>query len=188
MEALGTAADRVDAWLVAEGVESVDELEVLLDLGVPLAQGFGLGHPTPHMAPIDEAVAQRVHDRGALMEQGEAAALVEVVPAVASFAEAFAHLGAGARSRWVPIVDGKHWPVGLAVVDPPAGAGRTVPRPMRAHPAESLSQVARRAMARPADERFVPLLCCNSEGRYVGLITIERLVKALAASPTTKES
>ena len=38
-------ARRTGATLVAEGVESLAEVDVLRDLGVPLGQGFHLGRP-----------------------------------------------------------------------------------------------------------------------------------------------
>ena len=43
VEALGRLTSRLDAWLVAEGVETTAELDRLLSLRVPLAQGYGLG-------------------------------------------------------------------------------------------------------------------------------------------------
>ena len=46
------AADT-GAEIVAEGVETADELDVLLQLGVPFAQGFHLGRPLP----IDDLLA-----------------------------------------------------------------------------------------------------------------------------------
>ena len=45
VEALGMFTSRLDAWLVAEGVETTAELDRLLSLRVPLAQGYGLGPP-----------------------------------------------------------------------------------------------------------------------------------------------
>jgi EAL domain-containing protein (putative c-di-GMP-specific phosphodiesterase class I) len=38
-------AERVSSLLVAEGIETSSELQVLLDLGVPLVQGYYLGRP-----------------------------------------------------------------------------------------------------------------------------------------------
>ena len=38
-----------DAWLIAEGVETIAELDRLLSLRVPLVQGYGLGTPRPVM-------------------------------------------------------------------------------------------------------------------------------------------
>jgi EAL domain-containing protein (putative c-di-GMP-specific phosphodiesterase class I) len=43
--ALTGYADKVGALLVAEGIEELAELECLLEIGVPLAQGFYLGAP-----------------------------------------------------------------------------------------------------------------------------------------------
>src|SRR3954469_24990870 len=58
VEALGAFTSRLDAWLIAEGVETTAELDRLLSLRVPLAQGYGLGEPRSVMgAPRREAVA-----------------------------------------------------------------------------------------------------------------------------------
>ncbi|MEM1350193.1 MAG: EAL domain-containing protein, partial [Myxococcota bacterium] len=43
-------AQRLDAKLIAEGIEREDDMSALLALGVPLGQGFLLGHPRPHDA------------------------------------------------------------------------------------------------------------------------------------------
>ena len=45
--ALVTFAREIDATIIAEGVETPEELETLLHLGVPLGQGFFLGRPAP---------------------------------------------------------------------------------------------------------------------------------------------
>jgi hypothetical protein len=53
---------------------------------------------------------------------------------------------------------------------------------MKIHPGATVAQVARRAMTRNAPERFAPLVYCNEEGKYVGLLRVERLIEALAPS------
>lgn len=45
VEAMGSFASRIDAWIVAEGIERRGELDALRALRVPLGQGFGLGRP-----------------------------------------------------------------------------------------------------------------------------------------------
>jgi diguanylate cyclase (GGDEF)-like protein len=45
VQALVGYAEHVGSLLVAEGIENPEELRTLLDLGVPLAQGFYLGRP-----------------------------------------------------------------------------------------------------------------------------------------------
>src|SRR5215207_628978 len=51
-EMLGEFAGRIDAWLLAEGIETAAELAAFAQLGVPLAQGWLLGRPTPDFAPL----------------------------------------------------------------------------------------------------------------------------------------
>jgi len=46
-------ADQVGISVVAEGIETVDELDAVADLGIRYGQGFHLGMP----APLDEALA-----------------------------------------------------------------------------------------------------------------------------------
>ena len=53
IEMLGTFAGRVDAWILSEGVERVEELDALVSLGVPLVQGYYLARPAPSWAGID---------------------------------------------------------------------------------------------------------------------------------------
>jgi EAL domain-containing protein (putative c-di-GMP-specific phosphodiesterase class I)/GGDEF domain-containing protein len=47
LRALMQIAETFGTTLVAEGVETADDLRVLRDLGVPLAQGYFLGRPEP---------------------------------------------------------------------------------------------------------------------------------------------
>ncbi|MGH8888309.1 MAG: EAL domain-containing protein, partial [Acidothermaceae bacterium] len=47
VEMLIVLASRLDSWLLAEGIEQPAELRELINLGVPLAQGYLLGKPGP---------------------------------------------------------------------------------------------------------------------------------------------
>ena len=51
---VGTFAGRIDARLLAEGVEREGELAALAGLKVPLGQGYHLGRPARPWAPITE--------------------------------------------------------------------------------------------------------------------------------------
>jgi EAL domain-containing protein (putative c-di-GMP-specific phosphodiesterase class I) len=57
VEALGMFTSRIDAWLIAEGVETSAELDRLLSLRVPLVQGYGLGPPRSVMGAAHPASA-----------------------------------------------------------------------------------------------------------------------------------
>lgn len=57
VEALVGYAARTGSYLVAEGVETREELDVLAELGVPLIQGFYFGRPAapwPELVPVQD--------------------------------------------------------------------------------------------------------------------------------------
>lgn len=49
VEVFGDLAGRMDAWILAEGIETVQELDSLISLGVPLGQGYYLARPAAVM-------------------------------------------------------------------------------------------------------------------------------------------
>src|SRR3954471_24597203 len=84
IEALGTFCSRIDAWMVAEGIERSEEVAALQRLRVPLGQGFWLGRPDAAMAPVTADRQEQIR-RGRPVRQSEAtlAGLVEPAPAAA---------------------------------------------------------------------------------------------------------
>src|SRR3954471_18887379 len=84
IEALGTFCSRIDAWMVAEGIERREEVAALQRLRVPLGQGFWLGKPDAAMAPVTADRQEQIR-RGRPVRQSEAtlAGLVEPAPAAA---------------------------------------------------------------------------------------------------------
>ena len=56
---------------------------------------------------------------------------------------------------------------------------------MSVHPGADVASVARRAMARGRADRFAPIFYCDEEGRYVGLVRIERMIDILTADAST---
>jgi EAL domain-containing protein (putative c-di-GMP-specific phosphodiesterase class I) len=180
VEALGMFTSRLDAWLLAEGVETTAELDRLLSLRVPLAQGYGLGLPRPVMGPADlDAVAlcrrrMSAAGHGGLFDLAEHAARVTAPEAARP---AFARDPA---LSWVAVVDEFDRPVEL--VDRRGGAHP----PLRVLPAERLPDVARRVASRPAGERHAPLVLCDEHARLVGLVTVERVLGRLADALDTR--
>jgi EAL domain-containing protein (putative c-di-GMP-specific phosphodiesterase class I) len=167
---LGRFADEVDAWILAEGIEEVGELEELHRLGVPLAQGYLLGRPEPRLSTrLPEGPVEALRDLDAqLQEAGRVGVLVErLVPVAGAPADG----GVGvAVDRWIRPT---------AVHGP--GMPETGVAPLRVRASDGIAQVARRAMARPPAERFTPVVCCDERGRYVGIVRVERLVDVLSA-------
>lgn len=171
LEALGRLAATLDAWIVAEGVEREDELECLLRLGVPLAQGYLLARPAAEWRePEAEARAMVAAHRRRTEDVGRLSALLEqgattfgtargAIPLVLTLVLDEHKRPQRWDGRGVPLSDNK-----LLVVK-----GTT---PVKA--------AARRAMARPEAERFLPIVCTDDEGKYVGMVKVDRLVEFLA--------
>src|SRR4051812_34650379 len=185
IESLITFSSRIDAWIVAEGVERAEEMAALQHMRVPLAQGYWLGMPSPGMDPV--AADRRVQisrDRPAsAAERASVAALVEPLTAVTlaggadAIAQAFAtHIGL----EHVTVLDAGKRPVAIVPRHGFFGGGGRERAPMRVELGESAERVSRRAMARPFDERFDPVVCCDTRGRYVGVVKVEWLIEGLA--------
>jgi EAL domain-containing protein (putative c-di-GMP-specific phosphodiesterase class I) len=184
IEALGTFCNRIDAWMVAEGLERPEEVEALQRLRVPLGQGGWLGMPAAAMEPV--VPAKREHMRAsrppsagvgleALLERSPATALAAGGEGIAqTFA---AHLGL----EHVTVLDAGKRPVAIVPRQGFFGGVARERSPMRVDLGVEPAGVARRAMARPFAERFDPLVICDGRGRYLGVVRVERLMEALAA-------
>jgi EAL domain len=170
VSAIGAFAGQLDAWLVAEGIENERELERLIDLGVPLAQGFLLGRPERQMRPLPAVLADQVRVRHGLPAVDRLSALARPAPvareAPALIAEATILVDDHGRPRRVVV---------------PAGGRRSHRHAaMCVAPGEEVRDVALRAVARQSEDRYGPLCLCDEAGAPLGLIMIESLLEALA--------
>lgn len=181
VETLGIFASQLDAWLLAEGVETAGEVGRLMSLGVPLAQGYFLGRPSPAMADIDVRAVE-IHQRVGVAKRvgGEMAGLS--TPAVtvrgpATDAALWRAVDACSAGEAVVVVDEFDRPVEL-VTAVAGGVRRSAP--LRTTAGDRPVDVVRRALARPELERFDPLASCDERGRLIGVIGIERVIEQLA--------
>ena len=176
-ELLGEFAGRIDAWLLAEGVETWSELEAFLRLGVPLAQGYLLGRPAPPWAGLDEETAARLR-RGAARATltDHVASLVE--PAVAEGSAPLARGQVGLRldrfGRATAVL------VPRRRADDDRSTHRAAPVSLRVPASAGVVEVARRLVARPEECRFDPVVCVDERGRAVGVVRLERILLRLA--------
>ncbi|GBD23909.1 Cyclic di-GMP phosphodiesterase YfgF [bacterium HR29] len=167
LELVGHFASRLDAWVVAEGIERVEELAELIRLGVPLGQGFLLNRPAPEFRPLPREIGElirRVAERRRLGLVAEA--LLEAAEAVRE--------GELPPGRIAVVVDG--WGRPLRVWD-----GERDGAAMKISPSTAVAQAARRAMLRPYGERFLPLTVVDDAGRLLGIVRVERMVEVLAS-------
>jgi len=190
IETLGIFASRLDAWLLAEGVETSGELERLLALGVPLAQGWFLGRPGPAMAGIATEAAAICRRRAELADHSELLGMTEIAPRVSSrasdgeLAEAFLrHPGCS----WAAIVDEFDRPVSIVARGGGLRARRRVPA-LCVMAGDRVPDIARRIVTREAGDRFTPLAMCDEIGRLCGLIPVERIMERDVVTVTRRRS
>ena len=194
-ELLGSYAGRLDAVLIAEGIEREEELAAFIQLGVPLAQGYLLGRPGPGWATLPPATAELIREfADASRAPATAGSLVERTPTIPDD-----DLGA-ARSIFLrdpgldvaAVVDRHGRPVcllrrQLRDGDEP-GEPQALPVSLRVTSTTGLTDVAGRAMTRAPQTRFDPIACSDQHGRYLGVIRSDRLMLRLAelavADPT----
>lgn len=172
---LGDLSGQMDAWLLAEGVETLAELAELTALGVPLVQGWAVGRPAPGWPDIDPGA------RSALAELRTRSDLGHYVFGLVRPAVLRDGPGAGPatddRASLHPgevVVDGSGRPRRVVVADP-AGGTHLAPALVVA-PSSPPDDVLRRAMARAEQWRHAPVVCTDARGRVMGTVTVAALV------------
>lgn len=168
--AIGAFASELDAWLVAEGIEHERELERLIDLRVPLVQGYLLGRPAPAMGDLPDNLVALMRRRRALHADGRLAALA--TPALTVTVEPLL------VAETTVLIDAAGRPQRVIV---PAGGRRISRHPaMCVQPDDDVADVALRAVARRSEDRHGPICLCDDSGRLVGLISIDAVLETLA--------
>lgn len=177
-EMLGEFAGRIDAWLLAEGIETPAELAAFAQLGVPLAQGWLLGRPSPGFAPLS----------------AEATDLVRAQVARARLTDSVAGLVRPVRQHGqeelpvvppVVLLGSQGEPTGLLLHDPRTDEVYEAPVSLRVHPQTGVADALQRALTRPPRVRFDPVLCTDPSGHVLGLLRVEDLAAPRRPRPPT---
>ena len=188
----GDFVGRLDGWLLAEGVETQAELARVVQIGVPLVQGWVIGRPTLQPEPLRSDLAEwlrsyhdsrrsRVDCLSMLMDPVVVQAEVSVESATTPLEDmtksAIATGGPGARIAICVV--GRNLELARVLV-PELSGWRVLAVPMVAHPEEGIREVAVRAMNRPVATRFDPIVCVGEQREPVGIIRMERIISFLA--------
>lgn len=164
VEMLGEFSGRIDAWLLAEGIETWGELQACLRLQVPLGQGWLLGRPGPPWVQLDPGVRDRLRRQAAqALLTDHVAGLAEPVMIV--------HDGAAPAGTVAVEVDQYGHPRWLLVPHRRAGdlpGHRRTPVSLRVPASAGLSEVAQRVAARSEETRFDPVVCVDANGAALG--------------------
>ncbi|MFZ5895762.1 MAG: GGDEF domain-containing protein [Myxococcota bacterium] len=194
-------AANVDAKLVAEGVESWEELEVLVRLGVRYAQGFLFAKPAEHLQALE---AEQRSSLRKLMRREDAwhcelgeciAQLVTNSPSVSIGGLSCGDLVQAYRRQpaldEMVVLDLDERPVGLvtrqhffekvrcpnaAVVDSLFVHEIAKPHFLMVESSTPVTSLSRLAMERKRADLYDPVVVVSAEGKYVGAVTIRKLL------------
>jgi hypothetical protein len=180
IQMLGELAGRLDAWLLAEGIELEAELSLLRQLGVPLAQGYFLGRPAPPFAGLT-AAAKDVLESAPSSIRNTAMVYSLLEPAV------LCREGEDWPAGKLAIrVGGNARPLAMRLVDAHGEHFRSEHELLRVKRESLLTAVAQRAATRVEALRWDPLLCTDERGDVLGVVRMPRLVCALAEADPTR--
>jgi len=173
VDAIGAFAGRLDAWLVVEGIERLGELDRVIGLGVPLAQGYLLGRPSRSMPELAPDLRARIGG------QARRAATPVVGGLIRRVGTRTAGEDRPCGDGPLVLVDRRHRPLRVEPGD--GGAGHA---PMCVQASDAVADVALRAIARDLADRYAPVCVCDELGRLLGIVTVDRLTEALAQART----
>lgn len=166
VEVFGDLAGRMDAWIIAEGIETEAELNTLIGLGVPLGQGWALARPAPTMLEaIDPVVVDHIRTTAARCSLSDhVASLVRPVRSGTDTSDCGVIVGDAGLADQVRDDHGE-WTPAMVVA-----------------PNASVRETAHRAMTRPAAHRYAPLVCTDGQGRVIGTVGIDDLLLSAVRS------
>lgn len=182
IEMIGMASNRLDAWIIAEGVEVSGELNELMRLGVPLAQGYYLGRPHAEMQPLAEKTATDISSKFRAVQTADQ--IERSIEKCLSFRDrhaAAAALEGDPRVHHACVID--EWDRPVSMLERHAHAGvREIAMPMKAQCFANAEDVLQRSLTRDAGTRFEPIAAINERGQFMGVVQVDRLMQTVLAS------
>lgn len=166
VEMLGDFTSRIDAWLLAEGIETEAELEALSSLGVPLGQGYFLARPAAGWPALQEG-AKAVLGRAQDIDPDALVGLMERRPSIGAggdLAEARALFASMPERTSVAVLDELSRPLGVLHRSDVEEGRFQIREALLVSPALSTRLAAQRAMLRPRHVRFDDLVCRDARG------------------------
>jgi EAL domain-containing protein (putative c-di-GMP-specific phosphodiesterase class I)/CBS domain-containing protein len=192
IDALTGYAQRTGAEIVAEGIETEPELEVIRALGISYGQGYLLARPAPPWPRVDLPASEQVPRRD--LTHGSRPV---TIPPQTTADEARKRFMALPELESLTIVDGEHRPLALitryrllTVLGHRFGYALWGERPvtriadrycLRLPAGTPMEELARKSLARPLEHRHDPILLIDERGRLVGQVTMSDML--MASSP-----
>ena len=172
-------AEGLNAGVIAEGLETQEELAALMRLETPLAQGFLLGRPESEWSSLDPVVSLELLSlRFTPEDRYTIGSFVEPIPTVATEEEATRLLIVNPGRTEVAVVDRNDQLLSLLDRDPAEGI-RLLDRPLIVKETLDANEVLASATERDAEHRFDPVAITDVSGRFTGIARVETLIRAL---------
>lgn len=176
VQMLGELAGRLDAWLLAEGIEDEDECHALFQLGVPLLQGYFLGRPAAPWADL-EPKAKGFLDGLRLRQLVDRASIAQLVERCFVIGDSDTWPD---RARITVRVDATRRPLEMRLLGEDGSKVRHPSEILRVKRDAAIAEVALRASTRSERYRWDPVVCIDERGNLEGIVPMHRLVAALA--------
>lgn len=153
--------------VLADGIETPADVDAALRCGAALGRGWLFGLPSSELRPLAPSVAELVGTRDARLRRTAA-----VQPLVGPLQPA-----PGGPTPYLEL-DPDGAPVAFLMTD--GVPGRTWRRPvtLAVLPTDATGEVLRRALLRPVEHRYDPVLCTDADGRPLGVLRVAELVRA----------
>ncbi len=202
VKAMVTTSKEQQTIIIAEGVETLAELKMLIHLGVEYAQGFLIGRPEIEPSPIDDDLLALIRTEQRLQENlrtysadyHHAHTILETYPAFSmdlKVREVRAYLDANEACQGVALIDGRGKPAGLLMrsrldaslakmhgfslfINRPAHLLMD-DRPLVVDAYAPIQQVAKLAMDRK-DEHLYDDIIVTRGAAYSGMIPMKKLL------------
>jgi EAL domain len=187
VELMSGIANRLNATLLAEGVERVEELDWRQQAGVPLAQGWLLGRPEPVPQPLASTTAARLRSRADLAappNRVTAGAIMRWAPGISTAEAASPQVprqqSDDASWEWHVVMDPARKPVSLVRGGSDGPVGSPIPITLRTFTGTPLAKLARQIPGRPVAHRYDPIVCTSADGTYLGVLEVDQILLVLA--------
>jgi len=179
VEMVGAFADRIDAWILVEGIETEEAARRCARLGVPLAQGWFFGRPQAGWSDIEPAAFAALADLLDTRVGDGLQPLLLVAPTVhITNVDVAATVLAASAADVVVVVGDNDRPLGLLTAE--SGLARRPIASLVANVCSTPAELAYRLSTVRAGDAALPTVVADSGGRYVGIVTLQRLMAYLA--------
>lgn len=170
--AFGAFLGELDAWLLAEGVETYGELEEIVRIGIPLAQGYLFGRPSPEPIDLDQVLRERLmHVHRPRSNDSCAGEYLEPAERIGALADA------PPTGWWVLQPTGRK-PLAVGCCWSNGERRQRWERPLVVHEEDPLDVLLQRALVRD-DGALEPIVVVDADGAACGVVKPSRVVRCV---------